>query len=1058
MRTPRAILSLLLLSLAAAPAGAERLPVRSYATADGLAHDRVEQIFRDSRGFMWFCTMDGLSRFDGYEFKNYGTGEGLTSSRTSDIAETRDGSYWVATYDGVGRFDTAPRARPNGAGGSAFFTHYAVGDSPSSNRVNDLYVDASGRLWAGTAAGLFVYFADGGAGEFRRVELNAGGRPDEMLEVNDIARDAEGSLWIATEHGLVRRTAEGRATRYDAPAEKSEGGLWAVLTDDRGRVWAGGGAGLLVFKPSESYGLDAGRRLDAGLPEVAGEWRRLTAADGLGVDDVRSLFRSHDGHVWVGTRGGGLSEIDESGRVRSFGAANGLSEVVLALSEDCEGHIWAGTPADGALKLSRRGLTSYGEADGLGSTEVVSIFEGGAGEVYVVTSGLYVNRYDGGRFVAVRPRLPPRLLGPVKHLDPVIRDHAGDWWAATAEGVFRFPAVNRLEELARTPPVKVYTRSEGLADSNVNRIYEDARGDIWLGSYTPPLVLTRWERSTDTFHVYSAADGIPEQNFANAFASDADGTLWVGLHNGGVMRYRGGRFESFGAEAGIPGGIVLGLYADRARRLWVGTSGGGAARLDDTTSGRPRFVTVTKGDGLSSNMMRAFAEGGAGEFYVGTARGVDRFGAGRVVHFTTDDGLPTGEVTAALRDSRGSLWFGTRGGLARLDPPAPEQPLEAPPVFVSAVRVAGVAQPVPEVGAAEVGGLALDYAQRQLQVEFVGPGFGAGGRLRYQYMLEGLDREWGAPTEQRSVSYAHLAPGSYRFLVRAVTADGAAGGHAAVVAFRVVPPVWMRWWFVSLVALCLAALALAWWRLRRARRAERERAEAELRRAKEERLAELERVRKRIATDLHDDIGSSLTQIAVLSEVARATAGAGSEQLAQITAVSNELVESMSDIVWAINPKKDRLSDLTQRMRRFASDVFTARGVRFHFEAPPVSAADGDVRLGADLRREVFLIFKESVNNAVKHSGAARAEVEFRLEGGELLLRVTDDGRGFDATVAERSGEYERTVGGRGGNGLRSLYKRAHELGGTYEVCSAPGAGTTVSLRVPLRRNHPNGW
>ena len=228
---------------------------------------------------------------------------------------------------------------------------------------------------------------------------------------------------------------------------------------------------------------------------------------------------------------------------------------------------------------------------------------------------------------------------------------------------------------------------------------------------------------------------------------------------------------------------------------------------------------------------------------------------------------------------------------------------------------------------------------------------------------------------------------------------------------------------------------------------DRKRGEEALRKSREERLAELERVRQRIATDLHDDIGSSLTQITILSEVAYQQIGQndqpGSEPLARIISVSNELVDAMSDIVWAINPMKDHLSDLVQRMRRLASDIFTARGIVFRFQAP---SSEKDIELGANLRREVFLVFKESVNNTVKHSGCTYAEIEFSIEPDWLTLKVSDNGRGFDQALAVDSSTPRR----RGGNGLLSMTKRAEEMGGEYKIVSAGGQGTTVTLRVPI--------
>jgi PAS domain S-box-containing protein len=219
---------------------------------------------------------------------------------------------------------------------------------------------------------------------------------------------------------------------------------------------------------------------------------------------------------------------------------------------------------------------------------------------------------------------------------------------------------------------------------------------------------------------------------------------------------------------------------------------------------------------------------------------------------------------------------------------------------------------------------------------------------------------------------------------------------------------------------------------------ERKRSAEALQKAREERLRELERVRRRIATDLHDDIGSSLTQISILSEVLRQRLGnnqTAAEPLDLIASASRELVDSMSDIVWAINPQKDHLSDLTQRMRRFAADSLTARNIRFQLALPE---SDADVALGANMRREVFLIFKESINNMVKHSGCSEAWIELSFAEGMLRLRLRDNGRGFD-TARESEG-----------HGLVSMRDRAEGIGGTLELRSQPNGGTTISLQVPL--------
>ena len=227
-------------------------------------------------------------------------------------------------------------------------------------------------------------------------------------------------------------------------------------------------------------------------------------------------------------------------------------------------------------------------------------------------------------------------------------------------------------------------------------------------------------------------------------------------------------------------------------------------------------------------------------------------------------------------------------------------------------------------------------------------------------------------------------------------------------------------------------------------------AEQALSKSRDERLAELEQVRKRIAFDLHDDIGPSLTKIALLSEAARQTLAEKGEEacrtLEAITDISNELVDAMSDIVWAINPQKDRLSDLSQRMRRFASDILTARQIRLSFRTPN---ARREISLGANTRREVFLIFKEAINNMVKHSECREVMLDLELESDWLSLRMSDDGKGFDPALA-KAGTGMLSSQMRGGNGLASMRRRARELGGELKVETDEGQGTTLLLRLPI--------
>jgi signal transduction histidine kinase/sugar lactone lactonase YvrE len=1060
----------LALICAAAHARADQLPVRTYTTTDGLARDYVNQIVQDSHGFIWFCTSEGLSRFDGYRFTNYGTAQGLPSRLVFNLRETRSGVYWLSTGGGLVLFDPEALTRRNADGTPApgrLFTVIPFPAGSGAKEANVAYEDASGVVWCGSDAGLFRI--EGGGGSWRLEFAERLTDEPEMAQVQNLWSDVRGTLWVSATGGLFRRDTEGRVTRFTTRDGLPVNTTYGAVTDRRGHLWVATHKGLCEF---ESAPADGPLKL----------LRVYTKSDGIPGEIITSLQLTSAGELWVGAAGpgGGIARFAPQEGVGpqfiAYTPAEGLSDSqVRSLCEDDAGNLWVGTESSGAMKVTRSGILSYGTSDGLKNPRIASFIDDAAGRFFVVAGGepysVILNRLAGRVFKESRIDFPTGVGLTWGWYQHTVEDRAGDWWVPTAQGLRRYSAQARDgQELANLRLRHVYTERDGLCPVYVFRAYEDSRGDIWFGSLGKvECVLSRWDHAAQRFVRYSPADGVPGKS-PTAFQEDAAGNIWIGLYDGGLLRYRGGRFESFDGKDGLPEGFVRGLFLDSKRRLWVATSGGGVARVDDPVAERPQFKTYTTRDGLSSDQVTCATEDLFGRIYFGTGRGLDRLDVptGRFKHYTTADGLASNFVNVCTADRDGSIWAGTLRGLSRLSP-LQERVRPAPPILFTALRVGGEAFPVSEVGAQEVSGLTLEAGRNQLQIEFVGLDYAAGDVPRYQYRLEGADADWGTPSDQRSVNFANLAPGSYRFMVRALNADGAASPQPATVSFRVMPPFWRRWWFVLTLALVVVAVALLLWRMVASRRRERRRADAALRRAKEERLAELERVRKRIATDLHDDIGASLTQITVLSEVARQSLsreGLHSEQLGQISAVSNELVEAMSDIVWAINPKKDHLSDLVHRMRRFASDVFTARGLRFGFDAPD---ATRDMQLGASVRREVFLIYKESVNNVLKHSGATRVEIEFRLEGGKLELSISDDGRGFDPVDSVTlSGEYEPTDG-TGGNGLYSMRRRASEMGGRYDVRSKPGEGTTVTLNLPVGATiahaengddatHPNGW
>jgi ligand-binding sensor domain-containing protein len=488
---------------------AERLPIKVYTTADGLAQNEINRIVRDSRGFLWFCTEDGLSRYDGYSFTNYGVEQGLPDARVRDVLETREGGYWVATGGGLCLFN--PKGTPlpiadrrlrmeseiQNPKSDRMFTVYYPGDDARTRSVTRLLQDRSGTIWCGTAKGLFRLDRCGSQIKLTPVDI---GLPLQLLEGGWIAalcQDRHGRLWIGAAGGLYRRWADGSTAHYSARDGLPEDNFQSLLEDRLGNLWAG----------TRLHGLfrltvDATHQ----PPVIAANY---TIKDGLNSNWVFDTFESSDGRFWIATTAGLcelISSSDSRGRrFRSYPRVRGLGPYeLMALAEDQYGNLWMGTNNTGALKLTHSGFTTFGEEDGF--TAAASIFENTSGELCLVgavpgnrngsvaegetvdetdpASFQYwrrLGRFTGQRFTWLRPNVPKRIkaLFGWGWNQIALQDHAGQWWIITDQGLFRFPRLSRFEHLKTIRPAVVYTTAAGAHQQRAHR--RDSTADLGAG-------------------------------------------------------------------------------------------------------------------------------------------------------------------------------------------------------------------------------------------------------------------------------------------------------------------------------------------------------------------------------------------------------------------------------------------------------------------------------------------------------------------------------------------------------------------------------------------------
>jgi signal transduction histidine kinase/ligand-binding sensor domain-containing protein len=1008
MLRPGVRAAMLCLLLMPRSAGAQQLPVRTLTTADGLPRDQLACVVADDRGWLWFCTDDGLARFDGHSVTTFSAPDRTALLGLRSLLRTRDGRYFVGHGDGLAEFlpDLAPASR---------FRPVLRSGGESVGAVNVLLERRDGTLWAGTATGLYGLGGTPSGGRLVETDIGLPRGGENDANVLALAEDEDDQLWIGAGSGLYARSREGRTRRFTTANGLPVNEVRALVADARHRLWVATRGGLCLLD----------------LRTAALKIRRmLTARDGLPASNVTSLLPDGD-RLWVGTVMG-VAEL--------VPAADGSMVVSRAvrgfygwgLARDAWGDLWVATES-GARAVVRRGFTTFTASDGLPANRVSSLFETRDGRMCAVTlvGDVGLSCFDGRRFEP-KPIGVPGALG-----DPgwgwsqlVLQDRRGGWWIPTGQGLLRF-APGTVESLRSARPVARFTMREGLRSDNVFRIFEDAQGGIWVATFAEPgNGLSRVEPDTGRVTTFGVDQGLPaDLPLAYALADDRRGGIWIGLEHG-LLRYRHGRFDVVlpAADGFTPAtGQVRSLLVDREGDLWMGTTGAGLGRVGRPDSDRPAVAWFGTAQGLSNDTIWTVVEHASGDLFLGTGRGVDRFSprTGRVVRHAADVGLPRAEILGSLQDKQGRLWFATTAGAAQLI--LSSDPLPAPqPTFITSVVVNGNPLPISATGERAVAPIRLQPHDARVDVSYVCPGAREADGLRYQHRVEGADGSWSAPTEQRSVTLIGPAAGQYRLLVRSVLPD-ATNGEPAVLPFEVLAPVWRRGWFLTLAALLAAGVAAVAYRVRL------------------ERLRAVERVRARIAADLHDDVGASLSRIAILSEVARqkieAIAPAEAATLRAIGDNARQVVDDMSDVVWFVDPTLDDLQHVIVRIREFASELFDGGSVSFSLEAPPDAAR---TELTPDQRRHLYLILKESLTNVVRHAHATRVSVGIDSSRRRISAEVVDNGVG----VSPGPGDASRG----GGHGLANMRERAAALGGSVTITAGPGGrGTRVALDVPLR-------
>jgi signal transduction histidine kinase/ligand-binding sensor domain-containing protein len=973
----------------AIPSPAQEFSFRHFTVRDGLPSNHITCLFQDSRGFVWVGTYDGLGLFDGSSIRLYGMAEGLDVPSILDIAEdrTREGSLWIATLNGVFRFD------------GRRFRRLSPREAHPDFDVSAVMTDHRGRLWC--FANDTLYHDQGDSILVARPLLVRGG-VGQMVECGDSLvwmAHAKGTSVLNTNtgefrtifasrvfnHGVRRmvRTVDGSLWTYELGDDEVHGSLARYVGLQCVERWAVSGIGRVDFLLARGNRDLLPGGFNGVFRVVLGE-RSLTLGSflssgrGLQENSLRAGIIDREGYLWVGGNSRGVSRLTrwDVVRIPMDSIESGHRRSVAAI--DLLDHLWIAAPG-GLWEVHRNVDGLVRRAFHPMSPRPISLSVDTRGVLWVATLRGDIVAYDlqHHSVASTTLRMKRRLV--------MGRDIPSG-----------FPVtflISRSHELvyslgdrgvfvlplgATRRPGRLYDAPKGQPNNYVQELMEDLSGKIWCGTFLDGLrIIDTRVDSGGTAVSDPGSEKLPELPI-RSLLEDRRGRIWIGMRSTGVVHLSRDSLRLWTIASGLPSNTVWSLTEDSSGGIWAGTSAG-AARIDD---------------GAAPPVVREPALTGANVFDCGTFH-------------------------------NGLLWFLSSEGLVILDPREAMNPTPPVRVYITDISING--NPAPPTAGQE-----FPPEMNTITASYVTPSFLDESGNSYRYRLLPREEVWHGPTTQGHVTYALLPPGSYTLEVESANAHGVPSPAAARFSFTITQPFWSRWWFIAGVGLSLVALA-AWAVRSRELRLIRKRIEAF------ERQQELDRERLRISQDMHDEIGSTLTEITMLSELARqfdSSPAAQDGYLNGIAEKSRAVVSSIGEIIWAINPRFGHAEDLFAYIRQYATRFCETAGVRCRVEVPEGGES---IMLSTEQRRNVFLVVKESLRNIVRHAAATEVAVTVSLQGSGLTVSIADNGRGF---ADLRRGEF--------GTGLESMRKRMGDVGGGFRLDSRPGSGTTVTISLKV--------
>lgn len=991
----------LLLLLLTSVVQAQQLPFQfdHVTVKDGLSQSQAYCFFQDSYGYLWIGTQDGLNRYNGSSFKVYKNdpfdSTTITHNWIWSITEDRHGDLWLGTFQGLCKYIRSE---------DKFVQyHHKLNDttSISGNRTNFVLRDNKDRIWISVwGAGLNLY--DEATNQFKQFPPSATDKTklgDPAIRV--LHCDKKGTIWVGT--------------------------------------WTGG-----LYRIHESHNQFTFER----IPDQEGLFRQIT-----------SITEDQAGKLWIGSYTSGLVSLDPKTLYMKREFNFGDNEVNKLLI-DSKSNLWIGTNSGLYYIDSKTNKVNHYQyqpfiAHGISSNTLYELYEDKSGNIWIAANGLDLYNPRKRVFQTFRPNPESKNNLSDDHINTFCEDNEGNIWIGTETG-----SLNEFNTKTKTFTEIKLTDKKGAVATNLYQIAFDGKY-LWLASFQSGLI--RYDKKTGSsyFFLNNHPSPLGKEAFVNNVLLDFDGTIWIGTYDNGLYHYdpKTDKVSSFKASLqntnAIGANFINRLYLDKKNNLWIGLWGGGLSLFirDKGTFINYRYDRNNK-SGLSDQAVSGIIQHDDSTYFICTQTGINKLNrnTGKFTHYFEKDGLASNVTYDILPDNQGHYWITTNEGLIHFNPVnntfktySETDGLAANEFNHRAVlastsgyfyvgTIAGFSRfnpsdfkenktpPILVIESYEVfdktfpasGNIQLPYDENYLTFHFSAIDFSSPEKIRYQYKLEGIDKDWQESGTSREAHYTNLDPGTYYFRVRAANADGYWTEPGATMKLHIAPPFWKTVWFLTLIILVISSIIYA---------AHRYRLQQSLK---------VERLRNKIASDLHDEVGSSLTRISIYADlIQNETADLESKNyLKGISALSREVVTTMSDIVWSIDNRYDTLEALLLRMKDFATEILQSKNIELHFQTSGLQP--GKV-LDPGLKQNLYLIFKEAINNIVKHAQASVVSVLIQENKDGFLMRIEDNGKGLPSTESVR------------GNGLRSMRRRAVAIEGELEFLVSDG--TTISVK-----------